>query len=120
MKASFKTNPSLIALIFDLKATSRDNDSAIWRDIAVRLEKPNRNWAETNLSKIERYAKDGETLVIPGKVLAAGNITKNVTVAAYSFSQKAKDAIMESGGKAVSIRDLMDANPKGSNIRIMR
>ena len=120
MKASFKTNPSLIALIFDLKATSRDNDSAIWRDIAVRLEKPNRNWAETNLSKIERYAKDGETLVIPGKVLAAGNITKKVTVAAFSFSQKAKDAITESGGKAVSIRELMDANPKGSNIRIMR
>ena len=120
MKASFKTNPSLIALIFDLKATSRDNDSAIWRDIAVRLEKPNRNWAETNLSKIERYAKDGETLVVPGKVLAAGNITKKVTVAAFSFSQKAKDAITESGGKAVSIRELMDANPKGSNIRIMR
>lgn len=120
MKASFKTDPSLIALIFDLKATSRDNESAIWRDIAVRLEKPNKNWAETNLSKIERYAKDGETIVIPGKVLAAGNITKKVTVAAYSFSQKAKEAITESGGKAVSIRDLMDANPKGSNIRIMR
>ncbi len=120
MKASFKTDPSLIALIFDLKATSRDNESAIWRDIAVRLEKSNKNWAETNLSKIERYAKDGETLVIPGKVLAAGNITKKVTVAAYSFSQKAKDAITESGGKAVSIRELMDTNPKGSNIRIMR
>jgi len=120
MKASFKTDPSLIALIFDLKATSRDNESAIWRDIALRLEKPKRNWAETNLSKIERYAKDGETVVVPGKVLAAGSITKKVTVAAFSFSEKAKAAIAESGGKAVSIRELMDANPKGSNIRIMR
>ncbi|HKM09732.1 MAG TPA: 50S ribosomal protein L18e [Candidatus Methanomethylophilaceae archaeon] len=120
MKASFKTNPSLIALIFDLKATSRENESAIWRDIAVRLEKPHRNWAETNLSKIDRYAEDGETVVIPGKVLAAGNITKKVTIAAYSFSKNAKDAITESGGKAMSLRELMDANPKGSNIRIMR
>ncbi len=120
MKESFKTNPSLIALIYDLKATSRENDSAIWRDIAVRLEKPNKNWAETNLSKIERYAADGETIVVPGKVLAAGNITKKVNVAAYSFSEKARNAIAESGGKVMSIRELMDSNPKGSNIRIMR
>lgn len=120
MKAGFKTNPSLIALIQDLKATSRDNDSALWRDIAVRLEKPNRNRAETNLSKIERYAADGETIVVPGKVLAAGKITKKINVAAYAFSEKAKVAIAESGGKAMSIRELMDTNPKGSDIRIMR
>ncbi|MGI5964277.1 MAG: 50S ribosomal protein L18e [Candidatus Methanomethylophilaceae archaeon] len=120
MKASLKTDPSLIALIYDLKAVSRENESAVWRDIAVRLEKPRRNWAETNLSKIERYAKDGETLIVPGKVLAAGSITKKVTVAAYSFSEKARQAINEAGGKAVGIRELMTSNPKGSNVRIMR
>ena len=60
-----KTDPALIALISDLKAQERDNGAAIWRDIAKRLEKPKRNWAETNLSKLDRYANDGETIIIP-------------------------------------------------------
>ena len=115
-----KTDPALIALISDLKAQERDNGAAIWRDIAKRLEKPKRNWAETNLSKLDRYANDGETIIIPGKVLAAGEISKKITVAAWSFSEAAKQAIVDAGGKAIGIRDLMAENPKGSNVRIMR
>lgn len=121
MKTNFnKTDPSLIALIDNLKAKERENGDAVWRDIAKRLEKPRKNWAETNLSKLERYAKDGETIIVPGKVLAAGSISKKITVAAYSFSESAAEAIKATGGKTMTIADLMDENPKGSNVRIMR
>ena len=120
MKGTRKTNPVLVALISDLKKAERETGSAIWRDIAVRLEKPSRNWAETNLSRLERYANEGETILVPGKVLAAGSISKKLTVAAYSFSAAAAEGIEAAGGKAVSIRDLMAENPKGSNVRIMR
>jgi len=116
----FKTNPQLIALIADLKAKTReDPKAAIWRDIALRLEAPNRVWAEANLSKIEKYAQDGETIIVPGKVLAAGDITKKVNVVAYSFSAKAVAQIAAAGGKTMTIRELMDENPKGSKVRIM-
>ncbi|MCQ2086349.1 MAG: 50S ribosomal protein L18e [archaeon] len=115
-----KTDPTLISLISDLKSKERENGAAIWRDVAKRLEKPRRNWAETNLSKLERYAKDGETIIVPGKVLAAGNIRKKIVVAAYNFSESAKIAIIAAGGKAIRISDLMIENPQGSNIKIMR
>lgn len=119
-KTCAKTNPQLVALIFDLKAKTReDPNAAIWQDIAHRLEAPSRVWAEANLSKIEKYAQDGETIIVPGKVLAAGDITKKVNVAAYSFSSKAAAAIVAAGGKTMTIRELMDANPSGSKIRIM-
>lgn len=120
MKRIQKTDPSLVALIDDLKAAERETGAAIWRDIAMRLEKPRKNWAETNLSKLERYAVDGETIIVPGKVLAAGSITKKVTVAAVSFSAAAADAIKAAGGSVVSIKDLMAQNPKGSKVKIMR
>jgi len=120
MKKIQKTDLSLIALIDDLKAKERETGAAIWRDIAVRLEKPRRNWAETNLSKLERYAEDGETVIVPGKVLAAGSISKKVTVAAFSFSAAAADAIKAAGGSVVSIQDLMAQNPKGSKVKILR
>ncbi|MCL2711749.1 MAG: 50S ribosomal protein L18e [Methanomassiliicoccaceae archaeon] len=120
MKKIFKTDPNLLALIDDLKAKERETGAAIWRDIAKKLEKPKRNWAELNLSKLDRYTEAGEVILVPGKVLAAGSISKNVTVAAYSFSEKAEDAIKSAGGKTMSIADLMSENPKGSGIRIMR
>ena len=115
-----KTNPQLVATIDNLKAITRDNNAAIWRDIALRLEKPKKNWAEANLSKIERYAKDGETIVVPGKVLAAGSISKKITVAAFSFSDAAAKAIVAAGGKTMTFEELAKENPKGTGVRIMR
>jgi large subunit ribosomal protein L18e len=120
MKRNLKTDPNLVALIDGLKAKERESGAVIWRDIAKRLEKPRRNWAETNLSKLDRYANDGETVLVPGKVLAAGSITKKLTVAAYSFSEKAETEIAAAGGKTISIADLAIMNPKGSGVRIMR
>jgi len=120
MKRIFKTDPNLLALIDDLKAKERETGAAIWRDIAKRLEKPKRNWAELNLSRLDRNAEAGDIILVPGKVLAAGSISKNVTVAAYSFSEKAEAAIAAAGGKTMSISDLMSENPKGSGVRIMR
>ena len=120
MKKNFKTDPVLIALIDDLKATTRGNGAAIWRDIAKKLEKPKRNWAEVNLSKLERFAENGDVIVVPGKVLASGNLNKKITVAAYSFSENAKAAILSVGGTEMTIAELMSENPKGSNLKIMR
>ena len=117
---SCKTNPQLLATIDNLKAKTRETEAAIWRDIALRLEKPKSNWAEAKLSKLERYAKDGETIVVPGKVLAAGSISKKITVAAYSFSEAAAKEIVAAGGKTLSFEELADANPKGPGVRIMR
>ena len=118
-KTSLKTNPQLVSLIADLKAKTRETEAEIWRDIALRLEAPSRVWAEANLSKIEKYVKEGETIVVPGKVLAAGDLTKKVNVAAYSFSAKAAASIAAAGGKVMTIRELMDECPSGSKVRII-
>lgn len=114
-----KTNPQLLKLISDLKNKSREEDVSIWRDIAKRLEKPTRNYAEVNLSQINRHTSEGETALVPGKVLGSGIIDHSVNVAALGFSSKAKDKITEKG-KCLSIDGLMEENPKGSGVRILR
>jgi large subunit ribosomal protein L18e len=58
-KIQRKTNPRTPVLIAALKEEARQNEAAIWRDVAKRLEKPGKNYAQVNLSKINRYAKDG-------------------------------------------------------------
>ena len=114
-----KTNPMLITLIQDLKKLSNEQDAPIWKDIAIRLEKPLRNWPVVNLNKIERYIGENEIALIPGKVLSVGNLTKKVSIAAYSFSEKSVEKIKKAGGKHLSLEEVAKKHPKGENIRIL-
>ena len=114
-----KTNPMLTSLIQGLKKSAYENDAPIWKDIAVRLEKPSRNWPVVNLDKIDRYINEKETALIPGKVLSSGNLTKKVSIAAWDFSDKSVDKIKKAGGKTLTIQDLVKSNPKGKDVRIL-
>ncbi|WP_224268694.1 50S ribosomal protein L18e [Haloprofundus salinisoli] len=116
---SSKTNPRLTSLIAELKAVSRDSDAAVWRDVADRLEKPRRTHAEVNLGRIERYAQEDETVVVPGKVLGSGVLQKNVTVAAVDFSGTARKKI-EQVGDVLTLEQVAEQNPEGSNVRVIR
>jgi large subunit ribosomal protein L18e len=120
MKNIKKTNPRIYKLISDLKAKSREQNVGIWRDIAERFEKPTKHFAEINLSKINRYSKDNETIIVPGKVLGSGNIDHPVTVAAFNFSMTAEQLIMSAQGKCMSIEQLMQTNPSGKGVRILK
>ena len=114
-----KSNPKLVTLIDVLLSESAKNDAAIWKDVAERLARPRKLHAEVNVSKIEKYAKADEYVVVPGKVLGSGSVTKPVKVAALSFSETAKRKIVEAGGKCMRIDELLRENPKGSGVRIM-
>ncbi|MFC4359195.1 50S ribosomal protein L18e [Halobium salinum] len=117
--SSNKTNPRLQSLIAELKSASRGSDVNVWSDIATRLEKPRRTHAEVNLGRIERYAQEDETVVVPGKVLGSGVLQKNVTVAAVDFSSTAKKKI-DQVGDAVELEQALEQNPEGSNVRVIR
>ena len=114
-----KRNPELVLLIKDLKIHAKKHGTPVWRDIAERLERPLRVWPEVNVSRIERYASEGDVIIVPGKVLGSGVLTKKVSVAAWKFSVSAREKIEKAGGRALTIRQLLRENPKGSNVRIM-
>jgi large subunit ribosomal protein L18e len=118
-KASKKSNQALLSLIDDLRDHSRSTGSALWRDIARRLEASRKNWAEPNLSHLSRHAAKKDTILVPGKVLGSGEINPGQTVAAYSFSSGARTKIEGSGGRTLSIRELMEENPNGKGVRIL-
>ena len=114
-----KSNPVLLQLIKDLKKQSNEKDVGIWKDIALRLEKSSKNWPVVNLDRINTYINDKEIALVPGKVLSSGNLSKKITIAAWSFSDKSYEKIRKAGGKTISINELMKNNPKGENIRIL-
>ncbi len=120
MKASTKSNPRLTKLIFDLKTQSREQKVAIWRDMAERLERPARHYAAVNLSKINRNTAENEIVIVPGKVLGTGVLDHAVTVAALNFSVAAEQLITGANGKCLTIEELMQTEPAGKGVRIIR
>ena len=113
------TNVHLHALIRFLRKKAKENKAKIWETIATFLEKPRRQRVAVNISKINRYTKSGDIVVVPGKVLGAGNLDHKVSVAAFRFSESAKQKIVEAGGKVLTIEELVNMNPKGSYVKII-
>lgn len=113
-----KTNQNLVMLVQELKKASNTHKSRLWKRVAADLEKAARQRRIVNLAKLNRFTKENETIVVPGKVLGAGSLSHKLTVAAFSFSQSAKDEINKNG-KAIPISDLIKEDPKGKKIRII-
>ena len=118
-KPTGPTNPSVIRLINLLEKNARLNKANIWKRVAEIIRKPKRRRVAVNIWKIGKYAQGASAIIVPGVVLGYGKIDKPVTVAALKVSAKAKEKIIEAGGKVLSIEDLLRENPKGSGVRII-
>jgi len=114
------TNPNYVSLIRLLEKKSRENDAAIWMDVAERLSQPKSRRVIVNVSKINRHTKENEEVLVPGKVLGSGMMNHPATVAALNFSDEARTKIIGAKGKCLSIPEALEANPKGANLRIIR
>lgn len=113
------SNPHLSKLIAELKKKSIEESSPLWKRLAVDLERPTRNRRAVNLSRINRFSSENETVVVPGKVLGSGVIGHKVTIAAFAFSDGAIEKLRKQNCSVMSISDLISKRPKTSDIRII-
>ena len=89
----------------------------IWRVLAKELKAGARRRVSVNLWKIDEKTKENDVVVVPGKVLGDGNLEHKVTVAALSFSSAAKEKL---GSNVISIKELIEKNPKGTGVKILK
>jgi large subunit ribosomal protein L18e len=120
VKETKSTNSELIQLIRFLKKQSREKEASVWRDVAKNLAKTKRQRAVVNLSRVNRYTQKGDTIVVPGKLLGGGSLNHSVTLAAVNASEKAKEKLAAIKAKYLSIPELVEKNPKGANVKIIR
>lgn len=119
MRRTGPTNIVLRKTIRELRKAANNYNAPIWDTIADLLEKPRRQRIAVNISRINRFTSNGEIVVVPGKVLGAGRLDHPVTIAAIGFSLKALEKIKSAGGRAIHILDLINENPRGSNVKII-
>jgi len=109
-----KTNPELVKTIIEAKKKKN------WLGLAAALSSPRANRANMNLSKINDEAKEGEIVVIAGKVLSQGELDKKIKVVALSFSAMAKEKIAKAKGEALTILEEIKKNPEAKNVRFLK
>ena len=80
-----------------MKKKSIEHGANIWKRIAEDLERSTRQRRIINLYKINKYTKENETVIVPGKVLSVGELDHNVVIAAFSFSNTALEKINKKG-----------------------
>ncbi len=118
-KRNSPDNPILRKLIKKLRKKGKELDTEIWTDLADRLYKSNRSRAEVNISQINRHTEDGDTIVVPGKILGSGRLNHSITAAAFEFSSRAQSRIQDAGGNILSVEELLEQNPEGTDVDIM-
>lgn len=119
MRRTGPTNVVLRRLVRDLRRLSKKYRAPIWDHVADILSRPSRRRVAVNLGRINRYVNEGDVIVVPGKVLGAGLLKKKVTIAAYSCSLNALEKIRASESRLITIRDLINENPKGSGVKVI-
>lgn len=109
-----KTNPQIIeAVRLGLKQNA-------WHSIAQAVSNSTKHYSSVNLKEIDRQTKMGDIVIIIGKVLSSGSITKKIRICALGISESAKKKLADSKSEFASIADEIKKNPKAQGIKLIR
>ncbi len=111
---SKKKNPELVKTIVIAKKNPK------WFKVAEILSGSSRNKIVINLDKINEESKQGEIIVVPGKVLSLGNVNKKIRVAGLNFSEKAKEKLLKAGCEIVLLKDEIKNNKEAKAVKILK
>ena len=119
MKRLEYKNQQLQGLIQELKKKAIEADVNLFKRLASELEGPTRTRRVVNLSKISQVTKEGDMVVVPGKVLSSGDLDHKLTIVAYQFSSSALTKIRDAKARALGLPELLKENIKGKRIQII-
>ena len=102
-------------IVWALRKAFKKNKTSIWRSLEQEVSKARSIRREVNIS----VTKNGEVIVVPGKVLGSGEMDHSLTVCAFSISEMAAKKITDVGGKVITLNELIDRYPDGRGVRII-
>ena len=108
-----KRNPELVKTLIVAKKHEK------WLKVAQVLSGSRRKRPSVNLDKINKEAKDGEIIVVPGKVLSEGEVNKKIKIAALNFSENAREKLLKEKIDIMSIHEEIKKNPEAKGVKVI-
>ncbi len=109
-----KTNPLLAETIIFCKKNKK------WFKIAEILTGSRKKRINLNLGEINKRVKNGERVVIPGKVLSQGELDKKIKIIALNFSERAMEKIKKCGSDVSTILEEIKKNPEAKGFNLLK
>lgn len=109
-----KTNPELAATLLLVSKNPG------WMKHSKMLSSSTRKHSSINLSEIDKQSSMGDTIVIPGRVLSIGEITKKIRICSFGISKMAKEKLKKTKSEWIHIIDEIKKNPKAEALKIIK
>ena len=91
-----------------------------WNKLAQIISSSRKKYSSVNLKEIEKETKEVDTVVIAGKVLGLGDVTKKIRICALNFSESAREKLKENKSEVVTILEEINKNPRAQGVKILQ
>ena len=102
-----------------LRNAYKKTKAPLWKLLENKIKSSRSHRSEVNINKLDHITKDGEIVVIPGKVLGTGILNHKLTVTSFSISVTAMKKILKAGGKVIPLDEFVNQHPNGQGVRII-
>ncbi len=92
-----------------------EKNSGLAKMIIKYAALPRRQRVTVSINKLNAYAKDNESIIVPGKVLAIGVPDRKYSICAIEYSGSALKKLKDAGCGIVSLQDML----KKDGVRII-
>jgi large subunit ribosomal protein L18e len=86
-----------------------------WKHALELAAVPARRRVSVNLYKLSKNTKDGDSIIVPGKVLSVGKLDHSISIAAMQFSNSALAKLKAAKCSVKTIEEMSNIN----NVRII-
>ncbi|MDE1832983.1 MAG: 50S ribosomal protein L18e [Candidatus Micrarchaeota archaeon] len=91
------------------EASRGERYAKLWKKLYRLSAVPARRRHSVNLYKISSNTKEGDNVIVPGKVLSIGPIEHKVTISAIEYSGTALKMLKEANCKVVPLKEMTKA-----------
>jgi large subunit ribosomal protein L18e len=109
-----KTNPQLAATIFLV------SKNPAWFKFAKLFSESTRKHSSVNLGQIDAQTSMGDTIIVPGRVLGVGEITKKVRICSFGISKEARENLKKTRSEWIHVLDEIKKNPKAEGLKVIK
>ncbi len=79
----------------------------VWNRVNELLLVPSRERISVNIYKINKNTKEGDVIVVPGKVLSTGEMDHKISIAALEYSAAAAEKMKKSGCSLMDLKSII-------------
>ncbi len=111
-----KVRPSISKTLGALEKASQGNDAPIWSRLIKMAKGRALSKTVVNIKKIAQYTSEGDSVLVPGKVLGVGSIPHKITLYSFSISETAAELVIKAGGSVNPVYDAVKNHPTGKGL----